>query len=271
MEINPNIVTLPFLKWPGGKRWLVTRYTDIFPSSYNHYIEPFLGGGAAFFKLQPKKSILSDINKELIETYIAIKKDWKEVLSKLKEYQKRHNREYYYKIRKSKPRTMTSRASRFIYFNRTCWKGLNRVNLSGIFKVPIGTKTQVLTTEDDFEEISRLLRKAQLKHSDFEPIIDLAKEGDLIFADPPYSAKQSNNGFIKYNDKLFNWEDQVRLRDSLLRAKRRGANILVTNSAHDSVCELFSRDFEIGYLTRYSLIAGDPSKRKPCRELLIKG
>lgn len=269
MKTDSNGKILPFLKWAGGKRWLAARYDHIFPSSYNRYIEPFLGGGAVFFKLQPKNAILSDSNKELIETYIALKKDWKKVLLKLKEHQKNHSRDYYYKIRKSNPRSLFSKASRFIYLNRTCWNGLYRVNLNGTFNVPIGTKTKVLTPEDNFEEISCLLRGARLKHSDFEPIIDIAEDGDLVFADPPYSAKNNDNGFIKYNDKLFSWEDQLRLKDSLLRAKKRGAKFLLTNSAHNSVYELFIMDFDVEYITRYSRIAGDPSKRMPCKELLI--
>lgn len=269
MDVNSSYEILPFLKWAGGKRWLVTKYSSIFPNTYNRYIEPFLGSGAVFFKLQPNESILSDINEELINTYIALKKNWKRVFNKLKEHHRHHCKEYYYSVRNSKPRSLFTKASRFIYLNRTCWNGLYRVNLKGFFNVPIGTKTEVITPEDDFQKVSRLLKKAQLKHLDFEKIIDLAERDDLIFVDPPYSAKNNDNGFIKYNNKLFSWDDQVRLRDCLMRAKRRHVKILATNSAHESVHELFRNDFQIVSLTRYSLIAGDASKRKPCKELLI--
>ncbi len=201
-DIHEN-KSLPFLKWAGGKRWLISQHSKIFPNTFNTYIEPFLGSGAVFFKLQPQKAILSDINKELIVTYQAIKEDWQKVLHGLQKHQKLFNKAYYYKIRQDKPENIYDKAARLIFLNRTCWNGLYRVNLDGEFNVPIGTKTDVIMKDDDFETISKTLQNADLLPDDFENIINKANKNDLIFVDPPYTVRHDNNGFIKYNEKLF--------------------------------------------------------------------
>lgn len=273
MEERNNIAVKvqPFLKWAGGKRWFVSKYLSLFPSTYNRYIEPFLGSGAIFFALRPRRAILADINKDLIDTYTAIKLDWKHVLRILRVHHRNHDQVYYYRIRESKPRSIFSRAARFIYLNRTCWNGLYRVNLEGEFNVPIGTKTDVLMDTDDFLGVSRLLKNAQLMHSDFETVINEAEDGDLLFVDPPYTVKHSDNGFIKYNEELFHWDAQVRLSQCLMRAKDRGAMIILTNAHHESIEELYNDSFQLIPVKRSSIIAADPSKRKMCGELIIKG
>lgn len=266
---SENDDCLPFLKWAGGKRWLVSRHASIFPENYNTYIEPFLGSGAVFFKLAPHKAILADINKELIATYRAIKKDWHEVFARLQKHHELFNKDYYYKIRNSKPQNLYDRAARLIFLNRTCWNGLYRVNLKGVFNVPIGTKNSIIQGDDDFGKISKFLKRAKLYDDDFEVIIDKAGADDFIFVDPPYTVRHDDNGFIKYNEKLFNWDDQVRLRNCLLRAKLRGSKIVIANAAHSSVRNLYKDDFKINELQRYSIIAANSSNRKPCKELVI--
>lgn len=266
-----HLDTPPFLKWAGGKRWLFTRYPSIFPSSYKRYIEPFLGSGAIFFNLQPRTAILSDSNCELITCYTAIKTNWRLVKKELAKHHDAHNRNYYYKMRAYRPINLYRQAARFIYLNRTCWNGLYRVNLEGKFNVPIGTKTAVITESDNFSSLSEILASAEIFASDFESIIDKAQKDDLLFIDPPYTVKHNLNGFIKYNERLFSWEDQVRLRDSLIRAKKRGASIILTNANHESVRALYESDFDLLIVSRHSVIAADPSKRKKCEELIIRG
>src|SRR5208337_673134 len=172
-----------------------------FYSEYERYVEPFLGGAAVFFAFQPPNALLSDLNNDLINTYTAIKDDWKAVRDKLKLHQKHHldDENYYYRIRSSKPTSASGQAAKFIYLNRTCWNGLYRVNLRGEFNVPKGTKENVVLETDDFRRVSLALERASLVASDFEPIVRRACKGDLIFADPPYVTSHSNNGFLKYN------------------------------------------------------------------------
>jgi DNA adenine methylase len=259
----------PFLKWAGGKRWFVSRYLDLIPTGFGRYIEPFLGSGALFFALQPKEAILSDLNADLVETFGAIKEDWKAVVKILRRYHKLHSTAFYYRIRSSHPRSQTARAARFVYLNRTCWNGLYRVNTRGQFNVPVGTKENVLLDSDDFCRASVLLKGASLMSSDFESIISRARCGDLIFADPPYVTAHSQNGFLKYNEKLFSWDDQVRLMKCLHKASRKGAKVLATNADTPSVRKLYEKSFTVRAATRSSVIAASPARRGTSSELVI--
>ncbi|MFA7060434.1 MAG: Dam family site-specific DNA-(adenine-N6)-methyltransferase [Pedobacter sp.] len=270
--ISQNLVTSPFLKWVGGKRWLISKHCNIFPQKYSQYIEPFLGSGAVFFHLKPTTGILSDLNKELIDVYKAIKEGWREIDAILQDYQKNHNSEFYYNTRNNEVTSSPEKAARFIYLNRTCWNGLYRVNLNGKFNVPIGTKTKVILDNDNFAAIAAALENIELVHSDFEDTISYAKNDDFVFIDPPYTVKHNNNGFIKYNENLFSWDDQVRLRDSTANAIQRGAKVIITNAAHDSVEQLYTdKIFTISKFTRHSVLAGTIKDRKPCEELIICG
>ncbi len=260
----------PFLKWAGGKRWLTANHKDYFPTNFNRYIEPFFGSGAVFFSLQPQKAILSDKNKELISTYRTIKTQWKNVLRELETHNRNHSKEYYYYIRNKKPRTPHTNAARFIYLNRTCWNGLYRVNFQGKFNVPIGTKTKVILDTDNFEKVSSCLKNSTLRACDFEKIIGSAEEKDFIFIDPPYTVKHNQNNFIKYNEKLFSWDDQIRLKKSALQAVNRGASVLITNAHHPSVVKLYEKDFSLFTVKRQSVIAGNSKHRGLIEELLIR-
>lgn len=260
---------LPFLKWAGGKRWLVDYLRDVVPRKFDRYVEPFLGGGAVFFSLNPTKALLSDLNAQLIDTYRAIHDDWRKVEEELAHHQARHNSEYYYEERSRKRRGLHSKAAQFIYLNRTCWNGLYRVNLSGEFNVPIGTKNTVLMDTDDFEEVAARLERATLLCGDFETVLSKCGEGDFVFVDPPYTVKHNINGFVKYNETLFSWEDQIRLRNAVVSAKSRGAQVLVTNADHPTVRALY-RDVGFAHsLARSSVLAGNAKYRAKVSELLV--
>ena len=230
----------PFLKWAGGKRWLMPLARQLAAEKIETYYEPFVGSGAMFFALRPVRAVLSDSNEELIQTYKAIRTDWQAVVSELKRHHRNHCADYYYKIRSSIPRVPHTQAARFIYLNRTCWNGLYRVNRRGVFNTPIGTKTSVVLQNDDFGAVASLLKGVSLHAGDFERVIDKAGKGDFVFSDPPYTVRHQFNGFVKYNEKLFSWADQERLMAALQRAKSRGAKILCTNADHQSVRELYA-------------------------------
>lgn len=265
----PEIVT-PFLKWAGGKRWLVACRPELFPKKFNNYYEPFVGSGAVFFYLSPKKSIISDANKELIDTYKVLRDDWPSVLRELNRHHKNHSEDYYYEVRSSMQCLPYKSAARFIYLNRTCWNGLYRVNLKGEFNVPIGTKTNVVLDTDNFEAVSRVLKRTLIKNEDFEAIIDKSKNNDLLFVDPPYTVKHKFNGFVKYNEKLFSWDDQVRLSDAIKRAASRGVKVILTNADHESVIDLYDCSFfNVSRISRQSVIASEGSRRGECTELIV--
>lgn len=263
--------SLPFLKWAGGKRWLMPLGHALSSTRIGTYFEPFLGSAAMFFGLRPKRAVLSDSNSELIEAYRSLKHDWSAVRDVLKRHDCNHDAEYYYAVRDSKPRTPHTKAARFIYLNRTCWNGLYRVNKEGIFNTPVGSKKTALLASDDFEAVSKALQEATLVAGDFEAQIDLASKGDLVFADPPYTVRHQYNGFVKYNEQLFSWSDQERLCAALVRASRRGVTVICTNADHESVRELYQPHFSIHALSRFSSIAGKGGARGVYAEVAIVG
>jgi DNA adenine methylase len=259
----------PFLKWAGGKRWMVEAYAHLFPAGFERYVEPFLGSAAIFFHLMPRRAILSDSNGDLINAYAQIRLNWRKIELALLRHHRKHDIKYYYEERSRKHRVDHERAAQFVYLNRVCWNGLYRVNLRGEFNVPIGTKTSVVLRSDDFEGTARLLRRATLIASDFDPILEQTRKGDFIFIDPPYVTRHDFNGFAKYNNHIFSWKDQERLFDAIYRASRRGAKILITNADHASIRKLYRGLGQQVRLTRHSILAAESINRSTTTEVAI--
>ena len=269
-SVEQKPIVVPFLKWAGGKRWLVANHPELFPENFDTYMEPFLGSGAVYFHLQPDAAVLGDMNADLIGTYGAIKEDWQPVYKTLRSYHSQHDKDFYYEIRGKSFRSRAKKAAQFIYLNRTCWNGLYRVNLNGNFNVPIGTKKNVVLDSDDFEGVSDVLQGAELHATDFQTIIDAAQKDDFVFVDPPYTVKHNLNGFVKYNEHIFSWEDQIRLRDCIDNAVVRGAKVLLTNADHPSIRELYEDIGEMNSLDRLSVISGKANARGRYSELIVK-
>ncbi len=259
----------PFLKWPGGKRWLVSRYSELFPQKYKRYFEPFLGGGAVFFSLLPKQGCLSDSNAELINAYHCLKTRYTEIERGLARYHERHCSDFYYKVREEQSHDPLKRAIRFLYLNRTCFNGIYRVNLNGVFNVPIGTKTAVRFEEGYLKTVAAALKRTTIRVRDFEDSINDAKRGDFVYVDPPYTVMHNNNGFVKYNAKLFSWPDQSRLARALKSADARGVLIMLSNADHPSVRALYDGFGTPKMLSRHSVLSADSSFRRSATELLI--
>lgn len=260
---------IPFLKWAGGKRWLIQKHPELFNVDFDRYLEPFVGSAAVYFHLAPSTAILSDKNKALIDTYKAIQCDHERVFEELQIHERSHCKDYYYEIRAKRFRAVYKKAAQFIYLNRTCWNGLYRVNRKNVFNVPKGTKNKVILESDDFGAIAKALENTILLDGDFSNVISQAGKGDLLFVDPPYTVKHDKNGFIKYNETLFSWDDQVRLRNAIVEAKNRGAKIILTNANHDSVRKLYGNSFKLTTLNRASVLSGKTEYRGSVQELLI--
>jgi len=262
-------MTEPFLKWAGGKRWLVQNYSHLFPENWTRYIEPFLGGGAIFFWLRPKLAILSDKNTELINAYRSIKNHPEVIDAELQRLHRTHSAEQYYRIRDKQEGTTLERAVRFIYLNRTCFNGLYRENHNGLFNVPIGVKTLVAFPKEYLIGVAALLKNAALATTDFETTINRAGKGDFVFVDPPYTVMHNSNNFIKYNAALFSWQDQIRLATTVRRAISRGASIMVTNADHSCIRELYSDVGHMYSVDRTSVLAGRAIHRRRTTELVV--
>ncbi|HWR06121.1 MAG TPA: Dam family site-specific DNA-(adenine-N6)-methyltransferase [Sporomusa sp.] len=258
------------MKWPGGKRWLITNFKHIFPQKYNNYFEPFLGGGSAFFYLAPQHGMISDINVELINVYRVMARNPVQLRERLEAHQEQHSTEYYYDVREHIPADQVERAARFLYLNRTCFNGMYRVNQLGKFNVPIGTKQNFTDDVYRFEEYSQILQNTYIRAQDFVNTIRLANEGDLIFADPPYTIAHNQNSFIKYNEKLFSWKDQKRLLSALVKARSRGAIIIATNANYPALQHMYEENnFYTQPVSRFSSISGVNEGRGKQEELLV--
>lgn len=265
-KFERSISLKPFIKWAGGKRWLTADPTFSLPDFTGRYIEPFLGGAAVFFHTAPSEAILSDVNPRLIEVYQTVRDDWQRVLLELKRLQRLHSRTFYYEERSRKRTTPHTRTAQFLYLNRTCFNGLYRENLKGIFNVPIGTKDKVIFEDENFAEISSVLSRASIRTADFEETIAQASDGDLVFADPPYTTAHNMNGFVKYNQNIFSWQDQIRLRDVLLEAAGRGAKVVLTNADHESIHKLYGSKGLYRPIGRASVMAGKSAYRSKTTE-----
>jgi len=240
------------------------------PTAFNTYVEAFAGSASVFFALRPRQSILCDSNEELISTYRAIKWRPNQVDSALRRHAENHSDAYYYDVRAQRPTGLVEVAARMIYLNRTCFNGIYRVNKKGEFNVPRGSKDAVMLATDNFSAVARALRDSELISGDFSLAVNRASANDLVFADPPYTVQHNNNGFIKYNEKIFSWDDQIRLAMSLQAASKRGAMVVATNANHKSLRELYADlGFTCTTTSRFSAISGTGSDRGQYEELII--
>jgi len=260
----------PFLKWPGGKRWIAgTLASTIVPRLKNRYYEPFLGGGAVFFSLCPKEATLSDINVDLINVYKLIQNKSEEIIEGLKILPV--NKEIYYFIRINEPEDPIERAIRFLYLNRTAFGGIYRLNLMGKFNVPYGggnRTPEVLWRNGLINNAARILQGKELLVSDFEEILNKSGAGDVVYCDPTYTTSQ-NNCFIRYNERNFSWNDQKRLAASAMNACKRGAYILVSNACFEGFYDLY-KPFTPQVLTRKSLVSRISESRRYVTEYLFE-
>lgn len=267
-------VSTPFLRWTGSKRWFVKEHIASFlPREFNNYHEPFLGGGAVFFHILNNSKVdrqyfLSDINPELINAYIQIRDQPEAVIGELRSL---HNsKEEYYNIRAWRPRRNEKRAAKFIYQNRTSFNGIYRVNNKGVYNVPYGYRTNVdIVTEELLINVSKALFNVSIQSVPFEETIEAIQKNDLVFIDPPYTVAHENNGFIEYNQKLFSWEDQVQLKDYILRVIEKEAYFMLTNASHQSIRDLYNDIGKLKKLSRLSKVGGRVKTRALYNELLI--
>jgi DNA adenine methylase len=261
---------VPILRWAGGKRWLMPEIRRLVESAdILDYHEPFFGGGAAFFGLpHTRNAWLSDLNHELIQTYEAVRDEPLAIARRLSGME--NSEANYYRVRDTRPRTSVSRAARFIFLNHTSFNGLYRVNLKGEYNVPYGNRARPnLPNEDHLLAVSERLSSATLQTRDFVEVLQMVGERDLVFLDPPYTVAHNNNGFVKYNQQLFSFEDQGRLSDLIDQVKNRGAYYILTNAAHVSIAELFDKgDLRLEF-SRRNVIGGNHASRGRTTEYLF--
>jgi len=274
--VAKNKLVAPVVKWPGGKRQILDEITKYIPESFSTYYEPFLGGGAVLFELQPMKAVVNDINQELMNIYQVIKENVDELIEDLKKH--KNEREYFYKIReldRDKERysklTKVERASRIIYLNKTCYNGLFRVNRSGEFNAPFGNyKNPNIVNENTLRAVSEYFNRANIIFTcqDFEVALQRAAKGDFVYLDPPYDPLSETANFTEYDKGGFNRDEQIRLKRVCDKLNKKGIKFLLSNSATDFIMELY-KDYKIKIIKAKRAINSKADRRGEVDEVLV--
>ncbi|RUR83935.1 site-specific DNA-methyltransferase (adenine-specific) [Nostoc sp. PCC 7120 = FACHB-418] len=231
-----------------------------------------MGGGALFFYLQPSKSILTDINSELITTYRCVRDCIEELIGLLKDHKSQHNRDYYYSVRGKTVDNELEEAARFIYLNKTCYNGLYRVNSQGRFNVPLGKYNNPnICQEDLLRAASNVLATSEIKQADFTQVLDYATGSeDFVFFDPPYYPISSTSYFTGYSKNSFGEKDQLILRNTCVELASRGVKVVVCNSDCEFIKNIYQEiGFNIYFIEAKRSINSNIKKRGLVKELLI--
>jgi DNA adenine methylase len=253
-----NYESKTFLRYPGGKGRMLEFLIQHLPSSSvikGKYIEPFVGGGSVYFSIQPKKAILSDANQDLIDLYLGIQKDAKNVWKNFVRFGR--TKSEYFRVRDVySPRGLAQKAARVLFLNRTCFKGMWRHNSSGNFNVGYGGQDRRwVINQENLLQVKNTIQQVKLLCCDFEEIIDNANESDFIFSDPPYRPNEKEQLHSHYVGKKFTFDDHIRLSKALKRATKRKVKWALTISAHPEILAL--------YKNNYILIIPRGTGRKP--------
>ena len=276
--MTTNKLVRPFLKWAGGKRQLLPEIKNYVPKKYNTYYEPFLGGGAILFNLQPKNATINDSNTELINCYEVIRDSLEELIGDLKKHE--NNESYYYEMREL-DRTTTykdnydkiKRASRILYLNKTCYNGLFRVNSQGQFNVPFGRyKNPNILDEAVLRAVNKYLNNNKVKifNTDFEKAVLDAKKGDFVYFDPPYDPVSNTASFTGYDVNGFDKEEQKRLKSVFDDLTSRGCQALLSNADTDFIIKLYGSRYKIEKISATRAINSNALKRGKITEVLVR-
>ena len=266
--------TYPIVKWVGGKRQLMFELLKNMPENYNRYFEPFIGGGALFFELQPDNAYISDLNEELINLYKVVRDNVEELITDLQKHD--ISKEYFIEIRnidrteEYKNWSNVKKASRFIYLNRTCFNGMYRVNSKGEFNAPFGRyKNPRILDENNLINCSNLLQRTEIRHADFSEILKKVKKGDFVYFDPPYVPLSETSSFTSYTKDGFDLDMHFKLRDVCDELDSMGIKFLLSNSDTKLVNELYE-NYNIKKVFASRQINANADGRGKITEVLVR-
>ena len=269
--MSNNVKVAPFLKWAGGKRQLLNQIKERMPKEYNDYYEPFIGGGAVLFELQPEKATINDINTSLINVYRQVKyntEEFIELVKKLDSEMWEDGKGYYLDIREKYNDKLLKKeydlelATLFTFMNKHCFNGLYRVNKKGLFNVPYNKSRRTSIEEDAVRETAKYLKTVNILEGDFEEACKGAKKGDFIFFDSPY-APLNPTSFEAYTKEGFDVESHKRLAQLYDKLTERGCYCMLTNHNTEFINELYSnKGYRIDVVSVKRMINSDASNRK---------
>jgi len=275
--MKKNRLVAPVLKWVGGKRQLLDVLTPLLPQKITVYCEPFVGGGALFFNLQPKAAYINDINDELIRVYDMIKNDVESLISALQEFQ--NDADCFYTVRdwdrdKKKYSILTDiqKAARILYLNKTCYNGLFRVNSAGEFNSPFGNyRNPNIVNAPTLRAVSSYLNAISLYLTSIDyadVLLKLPKE-TFVYLDPPYDPISDTSSFTGYAKGGFSRDEQIRLRKCCDELHRRGLKFMLSNSATDFIKEQYI-SYNITVVQAKRIVNSDSTKRGEIDELVVR-
>lgn len=269
----------PFVKWAGGKTQLLDKLHALMPKAYKRYFEPFVGGGALLFNLEPKDFVINDFNSELIQAYSCFKneEDFQNLIKSLNYHQEHHSEEYYYQVRDMdrNPNFLSlpiyERAARMIYLNKACFNGLYRVNGKGFFNVPSGRKKKVVCYEND--NLNKIFNyfsgnKSKIINGDFKDVVKEVKSGDFVYFDPPYDTWADKDSFTSYVKNPFGKEEQKQLASVYKELSNKGAYLMLSNHNTVLINELY-KDFNIHVVQARRMINSKATGRGDVEEVII--
>jgi len=276
--MGKNKLVAPFLKWVGGKRQLIPEIKKLLPKGLANrpYYEPFIGGGALFFDLQPKQAVINDYNGELINVYRVIRDNPDELIERLKRHE--NTAAYFYALRALDREpdfsalTDVQRASRIIYLNKTCYNGLYRVNNEGQFNAPFGKyRNPNIVNEPVVRAVSKYLQsnKIQILNEDYETVLRDMPANAFVYLDPPYHPISESSNFTGYVQGGWSEEDQIRLRNICNRLNERGIKFLLSNSCAAFIKEIYT-GYDIHTVRAVRAVNSVSTGRGPIDEFLIR-
>lgn len=278
MANQKNLVLSPVLKWVGGKRQLLNDIIPMIPKNCSTYVEPFIGGGAVLFELQPKKAIINDFNGELINVYTVIRDYPEELIKELQFHKENNTSEYFYTVREydRKPdffskMTSVQKAARVIYLNKTCYNGLYRVNSAGQFNSPYGKyKNPNIVNETVIRAMSKYFNENNIviKNEDFKETLKGLRRGAFVYLDPPYMPISSSSSFTGYTENGFNEDKQRELKELCDKLDKKGIKFLQSNSDCEVIRELYS-SYRIKTIKAKRAINSKGNSRGEINEVLI--
>lgn len=198
IDKSANDSLKPIVKWSGGKKDEIKHILPHLPGSFSTYLEPFIGGGALYFHINPKNAVINDVHKELIDFYTSIKDGKSE---EIYQFMKNHpnDEDTYYKVRDYDNTDKLDNAKRFYYLRKTCFRGMLRYNNKGKFNIPYGRYKTYNFEDIKNKKYEELLKRTEIYNSSFETIFGKYNNKDnFMFLDPPYDSEFTDYGYCSF-------------------------------------------------------------------------
>lgn len=276
-KIIKNLLVSPVVKWVGGKRQLITELSAYLPKDgFTKYYEPFLGGAAMLFHLQPKKAVVNDVNADLINMYQVIKNNVDELIEELGTHS--NDEQHFYEVRdwdRDKElfdaKSNIEKAARLIYLNKTCYNGLFRVNNAGEFNTPFGHYVNPgIVNAPVLKAVSKYFQDNEITflNGDFSTTLKNVSKTSFVYFDPPYDPISDSSSFTGYSKGGFGREQQEALKKVCDELSSKNVKFMLSNSSTAFIRELY-KDYQIHTVQAKRSVNSIASRRGLVDEVVV--